>query len=104
MRAGLVRKAWRYRWSSAAAHCGEADKSGLLDMGEWERMSSEEDWRSRLSVAEDAELLKRMRTCTHRGRPLGSDSFVSKLEKLLGRRLRPLPEGRPWPGKNKDNR
>jgi hypothetical protein len=29
------------------------------------------------------------------GRPLGSDGFVSKLERLLGRRLRALPEGRP---------
>ena len=28
-------------------------------------------------------------------RPLGSDSFLSKLERALGRRLRPLPAGRP---------
>ena len=34
-----------------------------------------------------------MRTQT--GRPLGSDGFVSKLETLLGRRVRPLPVGRP---------
>jgi hypothetical protein len=30
-----------------------------------------------------------------RGRPLGSDAFVAKLEALLGVRLRALPEGRP---------
>ena len=30
-----------------------------------------------------------------RGRPLGSDKFISKLEVTLGRRLRPLPGGRP---------
>ena len=27
--------------------------------------------------------------------PLGTDSFISKLEKLMGRRMRPLPLGRP---------
>jgi len=36
-----------------------------------------------------------LRLSTHRGRPLGSDSFVSKLEKLIGHRLGPLPVGRP---------
>ena len=34
VRARMVRKAWRYPWSSALAHAGEADRSGLLDM-EW---------------------------------------------------------------------
>jgi putative transposase len=29
------------------------------------------------------------------GRPLGSDRFLAKLETLLGRRVRPLPVGRP---------
>ena len=39
--------------------------------------------------------LRRLRGNTHTGRPLGSDSFLSKLETALGRRLRPLPAGRP---------
>ena len=30
-----------------------------------------------------------------RGRPLGNDKFISKLEVTLNRRLRPLPGGRP---------
>jgi hypothetical protein len=30
-----------------------------------------------------------------RGRPLGSDGFLSKVEKLLGRRVRASPWGRP---------
>ncbi len=29
------------------------------------------------------------------GRPLASDSFISKIEKTLNKRLRPLPIGRP---------
>jgi hypothetical protein len=28
-------------------------------------------------------------------RPLGSDAFLSKVESLMGRRIRPLPIGRP---------
>ena len=36
-----------------------------------------------------------MRLRTRTGRPLGSDSFMSKLESTLGRRLRALPVGRP---------
>jgi len=43
----------------------------------------------------DRETLSMVRFNTHRGRPLGSDSFLSKLETLLGRRLRLLPVGRP---------
>jgi len=42
--------------------------------------------------AEENVGLLRMKTRT--GRPLGSDSFVSKLESIAGRRLRPLPVGR----------
>ena len=41
------------------------------------------------------ETLSAVRLNTHRGRPLASDRFLSKLESLLGRRLRPLPVGRP---------
>jgi hypothetical protein len=37
----------------------------------------------------------------HTGRPLASDSFLSKLETKIGRRLRPLPVGRPQKGARK---
>jgi hypothetical protein len=36
-----------------------------------------------------------IRHSTHTGRPLATDSVLSKLEHRLGRRLRPLPVGRP---------
>jgi putative transposase len=52
-------------------------------------------WRKELVEGlTDAEVaLIRLRT--HTGRPLGSDSFLSNVEALLGRRVRPLPVGRP---------
>ena len=95
VRARLCRKAWRWPWSSAAAHCGGEDSSGLLDLPGWHEQMEAVQWRELLCRAEDAEQLTRLRLCTTRGRPLGSDRFVAKLETVLGRRLRPLPHGRP---------
>ncbi|MBN1362923.1 MAG: transposase [Sedimentisphaerales bacterium] len=95
VRARLCRKPWRYEWSSAAAHVGAPTGSQVLDLAAWHRRMSDERWRQELSEPLPPAIMNtlRLRTCT--GRPLGSDAFVSKLETLLGRRLRPLPVGRP---------
>ncbi len=101
VRAGIAPNAWTYVWSSAAAHCGGQDKSGLLDMRAWTGAMgpgvevNTNEWKEVLTRPEDAKLLEEMRLSTSRGRPLGSDSFISKLETLLGQRLRSLPRGRP---------
>jgi putative transposase len=95
VRAKLCRRPWRYAWSSAAAHTDEHAESELLDLSAWYEQMPAEAWRKELSRGlKDAELAQ-MRLRTHTGRPLGSDSFLSKLEALLGRRLRALPPGRP---------
>jgi putative transposase len=96
VRAKLVRRAVDYPWSSAAAHCGQAaDPTGLLDLPHWADLSKGMDWPAALRRDQGAEAIASLRLATHRGRPLGSDSFLSKLESLLARRLRPLPVGRP---------
>jgi len=98
VRAKMVRKAWRYRWSSAAAHCGQKDvlSKGMLDLRVWRLVCPDADeWPKALTAADDKALGEKLRIWTSRGRPLGSDSFISKLEKAFGRRLRPLPVGRP---------
>ncbi len=95
VRARVVRQAWRYRWSSAAAHVGETPSDELIDLRAWRRRSAGLDWRALLCEPEDELAVHRLRSSTHTGRPLGSDSFVAKLERRLGRRLRPLPVGRP---------
>lgn len=97
VRAGLVREAGQYRWSSAAAHLtGMPDPKGLLDLGPWAQEYTPERWRMVLasSVAEEA-LAERLREATLRGRPLGSEEFIDELERKTGRQLRPLPAGRP---------
>lgn len=95
VRARLVRKAWKWQWSSAPAHCGIEKKSDLLDLSLWKKDISITIWKKLLERPDDEKLVYRLRLATSRGRPLGSDSFIAKLETLLGRRLRPLPTGRP---------
>ena len=91
VRAKLVRLAWRYPWSSAA-HCDGRDRTGLLDLASWEADKQwEGDWRDALRRDEDDATVARLRTATMRNRPLGSGTFLSNLEALLGRRLRARP-------------
>jgi putative transposase len=95
VRAKLCRRAWQYAWSSAAPHVDEKAESELLDLSRWYKRVSAEEWRKELAEGLTEAEVAQIRLRTHTGRPLGSDRFVSKLETLLGRRVRPLPVGRP---------
>ena len=44
---------------------------------------------------EDDTIVEALRKAARNGRPLASDSFLARLETAVGRRLRPLPRGRP---------
>ncbi|MFC1525057.1 transposase [Planctomycetota bacterium] len=94
VRARLVKQAQDYKWSSAHAHLkGEDDKlikaTPLLNMvDDWQAFLTQELSNSELSL-----LRKHERT----GRPLGSKSFIKKLEALVGRifhRRKPGPKRR----------
>jgi len=95
VRVKLCRKPWRYEWSSAAPHIDKHAESELLKLSCWYNMISASQWREELADGIDEQQVARLRENTHTGRPLGSDSFLSKCEKLIGRRVRPLPIGRP---------
>ena len=71
------------------------DDAELLDPSKWRRRIRDLDWQDMLTLKEEKESLEAIRLATHRGRPLASDSFLAKLEVRLGKRLRPLPVGRP---------
>ncbi len=75
--AGIVRRAWEYPWSSAAAF------AGLLNLAYWRQILSMVDWREALEKEQSEEMIERVRLNTHTGRPLAGDAFVSKLETLL---------------------
>lgn len=94
-RAGLVAHPREYPWSSAAAHCGGCDPTGLLQMNSWRWASDPGRWQAFLEGKTSGEFIDRFRTRTTSGYPLGSKEFVDALEVELGRRLRSAPRGRP---------
>ena len=95
VRAKMVEQAWEYRWSSARAHIEGNDELGMLNLALWTPVMPGGDWKTILSRVEDKEFVQALQLHSRRSRPLGSDSFMSKLEALVGHRLRPLPVGRP---------
>ena len=106
VRAGVVKKAWEYPWSSAAAHCGADEEDPFLDLAAWRARMSAKEWRATLKeVARNKGMQEAVRRNTHTGRPLGSDRFLSKVEHLIGHRVRPLPIGRQkgWRKRKGDN-
>jgi putative transposase len=91
VRAELAGRPEQWPWSSAAAHItGRDDKlvraAPVLSIihGDWS------DFLSKGSPEEQDSIRKHERT----GRPLGSQSFVTQLERTLGRELRPKKPGR----------
>lgn len=99
VKARLVARPGAWKWSSAKAHIARRDDSLVRVKPLLSRVRSE-SWSDFLSAptrAEEAELFARH---SRTGRPLGDADFVERLEKKLGRVLRPLKRG-PKPRKRK---
>ncbi len=94
VRARLVRVAARYPWSSAAFHV-DPSVAGALPLAEGPVDLPAAEWAALLTEPDQDSLASDLRGATLTGRPLGGDSFVAKIEVLLGRRLRALSHGRP---------
>ena len=95
VRSKMARLPWTYRWSSASAHTEGEDEFGLIDAGRWRQQSTGINWKNILRASMDERQISRIRIYCRTGRPLGSDGFISRLESMIGRRLRALPVGRP---------
>lgn len=96
VRVKTVRKAERYPWSSAAAHCGLRDDQVLTTKRRWQRQNEQiDDWSMWLAEGDDTVRLEIMRAHTERGLPCGSGRFIKKLERMVGRQLVYRPQGRP---------
>lgn len=83
VRAGMVKHAEEYQWSSAKAHvfnlydhCLSGDERTILAI---------DDWKSYLMSPDDENHLKNLRLGANTGRPMGDDAFLDKLESLTGR-------------------
>lgn len=102
VRAGIVRKAWRYKWSSAGYHTGRTDTQiELADITKYIDMDNTE-WIEYLEETEDKEDLTNIREHTMKGKPLGGIRFIKRIGDKLGRTLTTRPRGRPKKKKNKN--
>jgi len=93
VRAGMVAKAEDYPWSSARAHV-TGESNTLLQDNNWFRKNTE-DWSGYLAEGEDNVWIQSIRHASHSGIPLGATDFITRLETQLGRKLLPMPRGRP---------
>ncbi len=96
VRANMVRKAERYPWSSAPAHCGLRDDAILTTKKAWIDVLKEiKDWSGWLAQSDQPEHLDTLRKHSQKGLPCGSERFIKRLENLAGRLLHYRPQGRP---------
>lgn len=90
VRAGLVEHACDWPYSSAAAHALGA-RDPLVTTGPMaDRVPN---WSAYLEDCVPRDELKELRSHSSTGRPLGSDAFVKRVERLLSRRLKPRRPG-----------
>lgn len=96
VRAKMVRKAENYRWSSAGGHCGLGQDELLTKKLYWCRQfEGVGDWTAWLAEGDETEKLEILRRNVEKGLPCGSDKFIHKLEKVMGKSLQYRPRGRP---------
>jgi putative transposase len=98
VRAGLVKRAWQWPWSSAAAHVKGRGDALIGPAGPL--VAEVADWRRFLRTDESDETLARLRLHCRTGRPLVAPALLDRLESLLGRTLRPRRPG-PQPRRRK---
>jgi putative transposase len=97
VRAGLVRRAEDYLWSSAAAHCGL--RGDLLLSGDCPFVGEIPDWSEWVNTATDDLKDELLRRHIETGRPLGSNAFLVRIREQTGRDLFPKKPG-PRPRSN----
>ena len=98
VRARMVKQAWEYRWSSAAAHMRGEDDVLVQVRPMLERVP---DWREYVGQGLSDSEMRAIRLHNRTGRPLGSKEFMEKLERIVGRTLKPRKPGPKGPWKHK---
>ncbi len=88
VRAGIKAEATAWRRSSARAHAGGRDDTGLLDWHVLEEFGGCADWPARLAQGQGDQAADHIRTATQSGKPFGGKNFQRKIEADLG-----LPAG-----------
>ncbi len=92
VRAGIVRRAWTYQWSSASFHTGRSNWDPLVKDQKLRGLVSDwEDFLMRATKTKDETIRKMTRT----GRPAGDFAFLRLVERLTARDLSKGKPGRP---------
>ena len=90
-KAGLAKKAWDYKWSSAKHHIG-LNSSFLVKDSLLHGLIG--NWKDFLSITPDDKDVRLLQLHERTGRPLGDDTFIEKLEYLLKIKLKKKRPGR----------
>jgi putative transposase len=90
VRAGLVRYAEDYMWSSARAHVYRSDDPLVSEIPSYLHI---DNWAEYLRHPDDQSMMRAFRRSARTGRPLGDDPFLLELEKITGRVLRKKKPG-----------
>jgi len=90
VRAGLAKRAWDWRWSSARAHRWGKDDA-LVNVKPLRDLVG--DWKDFLRVAPTEGEVEALRRHERTGRPLGAAGFLDQVESMLNRVLRPRKPG-----------
>jgi putative transposase len=91
VRAKLKRRARDWRWSSARAHLAGRNDA-LVEVAPLLELVP--DWPAFLAGGLAEDTLQALRRHARTGRPLGAPAFLERLERGLGRALRPGKRGR----------
>jgi len=95
VRAGLVKNASKWKWSSATAHLKGKDDGFVMVKPMLERISN---WQKYLDESVSQDDLNRLRSHSNTGRPSGDDQWIEGVEQLTGRMLK---KKKPGPKANK---
>ena len=100
VRARMVRHPRDYRWSSYLAHAQGAADPLLTGHEIYDRLGRtpaerQKDYRALFRAALDDAFVDDLRAATNGGWALGDARFKRQIAKALGRRVAPLPKGRP---------
>lgn len=100
VRARMVRHPRDYRWSSYLAHAQGAADPLLTGHEIYDRLGiapaeRQKEYRALFRTALDAGFVNHLRAATNGGWALGDARFKRQIAKALGRRVAPMPKGRP---------
>jgi len=86
----MVKKAWNYRWSSVHAHLSGEDEHGIIQPEKL--LSLTGDWKNYLKESKGLQI-DEFEQHERTGRPLGTEKFLEKAERILQRELKKKKPG-----------